>query len=114
MNWRKKYGPTYPSDDDIYMSIFDEAMERIITSEVEPSSIELALYVISRLGARSQGSGASQGVGRHTVSYGEEPADHSPISREEGPKGGRCVAALVGAAALTASERPTQCAIFIA
>jgi hypothetical protein len=50
MNLRKKYGPTYPCDDDIYMSIFDEAMERIITSEVEPSSIELALYVISRLG----------------------------------------------------------------
>jgi len=54
--------------------------------------------------ALSQGSGASRGVGRHTVSYGEEPADHSRISREEGPKGGRCVAALVGAAALTATE----------
>jgi hypothetical protein len=38
MNLRKKYGPTYPCDDDIYMSICDEAMERIITSEVEPSS----------------------------------------------------------------------------
>jgi hypothetical protein len=50
MNLRKKYGPAYPCDDAIYMSIFDEAMERIITSEVEPSSIELALYVISRLG----------------------------------------------------------------
>jgi hypothetical protein len=50
MNLRKKYGPAYPCDDDIYRSIFDEAMERIITSEVEPSSIELALYVISRLG----------------------------------------------------------------
>jgi hypothetical protein len=50
MNLRKKYGPTYSCDDDIYMSICDEAMERIITSEVEPSSIELALYVISQLG----------------------------------------------------------------
>jgi hypothetical protein len=50
MNLRKKYGPAFPCDDDIYMAIFDEAMERIITSEVEPSSIELALYVISRLG----------------------------------------------------------------
>jgi hypothetical protein len=50
MNLRDKYGPTYPCDDDIYMSILDEAMERIIESEVKPSSIELALYVISRLG----------------------------------------------------------------
>ena len=50
MNLRKKYGPTYPCDDDIYMSILDEAMERIIKSEVEPSSIELAPYLISRLG----------------------------------------------------------------
>jgi hypothetical protein len=50
MNLRDKYGPTYPCDDDIYMSILDEGMERIIKSEVEPSSIELALYVISRLG----------------------------------------------------------------
>jgi len=32
------------------MSILDEAMERIITSEVEPNSIELAQYVIGRLG----------------------------------------------------------------
>jgi hypothetical protein len=45
-----KYGPTYPCDDDIYMSILNEAMERIINSEVEPSSIELARYVIGRLG----------------------------------------------------------------
>jgi hypothetical protein len=50
MNLRKKYGPTYPCDDDIYMSILGEAMERIITSEVEPSSIELAHCVIGRLG----------------------------------------------------------------
>ena len=50
MNLRKKYGPNYPCDDDIYMSILYEAMERIITSEVEPSSIELALYVTSQLG----------------------------------------------------------------
>ena len=47
---RDKYGPTYPCDDDIYMSILDEAMERIIQSEVEPSSIELARYLIGRLG----------------------------------------------------------------
>ena len=50
MNLRDKYGPTYPCDDDIYMSILDEAMERIIKSEVEPSSIELARYLIDRLG----------------------------------------------------------------
>jgi hypothetical protein len=50
MNLRKKYGPNYPCDDDIYMSILYEAMERIITSEVEPSSIELAQYVIGWLG----------------------------------------------------------------
>jgi hypothetical protein len=47
---RDKYGPTYPCKGDIYMSILDEAMERIIKSEVEPSSIELAWYVIRRLG----------------------------------------------------------------
>ena len=47
---RDKYGPSYPCDDDIYMSILDEAMERIIKSEVEPSSIELAWHVIGRLG----------------------------------------------------------------
>jgi hypothetical protein len=47
---RDKYGPTYPCDDDIYMSILNEAMEKIIKSEVEPSSIELARYVIGRLG----------------------------------------------------------------
>jgi hypothetical protein len=50
MNLRDKYGPTYPCDDDIYMSIFNEAMNRIIKSEVKPSSIELAQYVIGRLG----------------------------------------------------------------
>jgi hypothetical protein len=47
---RDEYGPTYPCRDDIYMSILDEAMERMIKSEVEPSSIELARYVIGRLG----------------------------------------------------------------
>jgi hypothetical protein len=51
MNLRKKYGPTYPCGDDIYMSILDEAMERIITSEIEPSSIELAQYVIAGWGS---------------------------------------------------------------
>ena len=50
MNLRDKYGPTYPCADDIYMSILDEAMERIIKSEVEPSTIELARYLIGRLG----------------------------------------------------------------
>src|SRR5271166_6130937 len=45
-----KYGPTYPCDDDIYMAIQNEAMAKLLESDVEPSSVELALYVIGRLG----------------------------------------------------------------
>jgi hypothetical protein len=45
-----KYGPTDPCRDDIYFAIQDEAMAKLIKSEVEPSSIELARYVIGRLG----------------------------------------------------------------
>jgi hypothetical protein len=45
-----KYGPAYACDDDIYMLIQNAAMIRIIESEVEPSSFELAKDVSDRLG----------------------------------------------------------------
>ena len=73
-------------------------MERIITSEGEPSSIELALYVISRLGLDPKDLEPVDELAAIQRSHGEEPGRPCAAGylAKKTMKGGRCVDALVG------------------